>query len=107
MSCVPQFSIDLPLTCLVSFIAEARQGVTPQLIKKGMWISGCMMEKFLPSDAVTISSVPVHYETLKEALDVLEAKVSLMLGDDATAARIDWISLIPIILEIIRIITTK
>lgn len=107
MSCEPKFDTSLPFSCVVSFINEARQGVTPQLIKKGMWIAGCLMEKFLPSDAVTISAVPVHYETLKEALDALEARMVVMMAEDATAARLDWAALIPIILEIIRLITTK
>jgi hypothetical protein len=59
------------------------------------------MEKFVPDDTVSLQS-DVEYDSLESALTAFEAVCEST--PDVTATAIPWAALIPIILEIIRLI---
>ena len=106
MSCAPNFSAELSLSCLIDFVKAARLGVTPSLVKQALWLAGCLMEKFVPDDTVSLQTV-VEYDSLESALDAFDAVMATASAPDVTATSIPWAQLIPIILEIIRLISQK
>jgi hypothetical protein len=101
MSCAPNFSSELSLSCLIDFAKAVRLGVSPSLVKQALWLAGCLMEKFVPDDTVSLQS-DVEYDSLESALTAFEAVCEST--PDVTATAIPWAALIPIILEIIRLI---
>lgn len=103
--CAPVFSKEVSLSCLIDFVKAVRLGPTPSLVKQGLWLAGCLMEKFVPDDTVTVQTV-VEFTDLESALDTFETLLSSESGD-VTATSIPWAQLIPIILEIIRLISKK
>jgi len=106
MSCAPNFSAELSLSCLIDFVKAARLGVTPSLVKQALWLAGCLMEKFVPDDTVSLQTV-VEYPDLESALAAFDAVCESSVTTDVTATAIPWAALIPIILEIIRLISKK
>ena len=103
MSCAPNFSSELSLSCLIDFAKAVRLGVSPSLVKQALWLAGCLMEKFVPDDTVSLNAV--KYDSLESALTAFEAVCEST--PDVTATAIPWAALIPIILEIIRLINKK
>ena len=103
--CAPVFSKEVSLSCLIDFVKAVRLGPTPSLVKQGLWLAGCIMEKFVPDDTVTVQAV-VEFTDLESALDTFETLLQAESGD-VTATSIPWAQLIPIILEIIRLISKK
>jgi hypothetical protein len=101
MSCAPNFSSELSLSCLIDFAKAVRLGVSPSLVKQALWLAGCLMEKFVPDDTVSLQS-DIEYDSLESALTAFEAVCEST--PDVTATAIPWAALIPIILEIIRLI---
>ncbi len=104
--CAPVFSKEVSLSCLIDFVKAARLGPTPSLVKQGLWLAGCLMEKFVPDDTVTVQEV-IEFTDLESALDAFENMIATASTTDVTATSIPWAQLIPIILEIIRLISKK
>jgi hypothetical protein len=116
MSCPSRFATDLPLSCLISLVQQAKEGVSVSLIKQAMWVGGCLLEKFSPSDQPTTMTV---YTTVDEAVEHLDtllermAKSEHVVNTAATQEEVaiaqdavtkDWTVLIPVVLELIRLI---
>ena len=105
-SCAPVFSKEVSLSCLIDFVKAVRLGVSPSLVKQALWLAGCLMEKFVPDDTVTVQAV-VEFDSLESALAAFDAICESSATADVTATSIPWAQLIPIILEIIRLISKK
>ena len=105
MSCTANFNSELSLSCLIDFVKAARLGVSPSLVKQALWLGGCLMEKFVPDDTVSLNAV--EYDSLENALNAFEAVCESSTAPDVTATAIPWAALIPIILEIVRLINKK
>ena len=91
-----------------SFISRAREGVSIQTVKEGLWISGCMMEKFVPSDAPTIQHT---FTDLESCLDTLEQLIAANIDDDVNSKTLgsvkDWTVLIPIFMELTKMLLER
>ena len=46
--CAPAFSKEISLSCLIDFVKAVRLGPSPSVVKQGLWLAGCLMEKFIP-----------------------------------------------------------
>lgn len=103
MSCAPVFSKEVSLSCLIDFTKAVRLGPTPSSIKQGVWLVGCLMEKFVPDDTVTVQAT-IEFTDLESALDALESVLTTE-SSDVTATALPLAALIPLILEIIRLIS--
>lgn len=117
--CAPAFSKEISLSCLIDFAAAVRLGPSPSLIKQGVWLAGCLMEKFVPDDSVSVQEVffktsntsfqqthaSVEFTDLESALDSFESLMATASSPDVTATALPWAALIPIILEIIRLVS--
>ena len=108
MSCTPLFSPDMPLSCILSFISRAREGVSIQTVKEGLWITGCMMEKFVPSDTPTIQS---SFDDLESCLNALEQMIAANIDEDPTSQTLgsvkDWTVLIPTFIELAKMLLER
>lgn len=108
MSCTPLFSPDMQLSCILTFISRVREGVSIQTVKEGLWISGCMMEKFVPSDAPTIQHT---FTDLESCLDTLEQLIATNIDDDVNSKTLgsvkDWTVLIPIFMELAKMLLER
>ena len=102
--CAPVFSKEVSLSCLIDFVKAIRLGPTPSLVKQGLWLAGCLMEKFVPDDSVSVQS-SVEFTDLESALDSFESLMATASSPDVTATALPWAALIPIILEIIRLVS--
>lgn len=106
MSCQAAFPADMPLSCIIGFISRARDGFTPILLRDGLWISGCLTEKFAPTDVPSIQS---SFEDLESALNTLEETINLLTQEDVgtLAGTKDWTIIVPIFLEIIKMLMDR
>lgn len=116
MSCTAQFPAELSLSCIVSLVAEIRNGVTPATIKKALWVSGCLLEKLAPATVPVPSDDEVSISSFVELEDILAAielhintveaaelgEVSAM-GTPVSGTQ-GWEVFIPLILELIKFI---
>jgi hypothetical protein len=102
--CAPAFSKEISLSCLIDFVKAVRLGPSPSVVKQGLWLAGSLMEKFIPDDTVSVQST-VEFTDLESALDTFESVIASASSPDVTATALPWAALIPIILEIIRLIS--
>jgi hypothetical protein len=119
MSCAPQFPNNISLSCVFGLIADLKNGINVQTVKKALWIAGCLIEKVGPptlpqgNDEVGLLSVVDRFDVLVGKLEATayalaeqetDEAVSLALGKAPQASTQGWEVLIPIILEIIKLI---
>jgi hypothetical protein len=116
MSCDAKFPAELSINCIFTLIAELRNGVTPATIKRALWTGGCLMEKLsppslstiFPEDDVSISSFSgLELDALVDQLEAAASSLSVaevgILSTPESGTQ-GWEVLIPIMLEIIKLI---
>lgn len=117
MSCSAQFPNDISLSCVFGLIADIKNGINVQTVKKALWIVGCIIEKVGPP---TLPQKEEEVSTMMFAddIDVLVGKleataynlaeretdeVSVQAAPPVASVE-GWEVLIPIIFEIIKLI---
>jgi hypothetical protein len=108
MSCSAQFPNDVSLSCVLSLVADVRNGVNVQTVKQALWVAGCLLAKLspptLPQDEVgtlNVKDIDDLCADLESAVASLE--VSIASGGPTVGTQ-GWEVLIPIILELIKAI---
>lgn len=120
MSCAPQFPNNISLSCVFGLIADLKNGVNVQTVKKALWIAGCLIEKVGPptlpqgDNEVGLLSVVDQFDVLVGKLEATAYALAQQETDDAVSLALagrppqasieGWEVLIPIILEIIKLI---
>lgn len=106
MSCSAQFPNDVSLSCVLSLVADVRNGVNVQTVKQALWIAGCLLDKLspptLPQDEVgtrNVKDIDDLFADLESAVASLEVSIS---SGGPTVGTQGWEVLIPIILELIK-----
>lgn len=112
MSCSAQFPNDVSLSCVLSLVADVRNGVNTQTLKQALWVAGCLISKLSPpvlpqEDVGTLNVKDVDdlctdLETAAKNLNYV-ADVSIASGGPTVGTQ-GWEVLIPIILELIKAI---
>jgi hypothetical protein len=117
MSCSAKFPAEFSLSCIVTLVAQVRNGITPATVKDALWVAGCLIEKVGPA---TIPPVPLVAVSLFDDDDELELFLDHIVDEcnkltrqadlvEATTASPavgtqGWEVFIPLIFELIKLI---
>lgn len=113
MSCSAKFPADLSLSCILTLVAQVRNGITPATVKDALWVAGCLIEKVGPATLPPLSGLPItlfdEADDLEALLAEIEAKCDKLTTEATTAASPPvgtqgWEVFIPLILELIKLI---
>lgn len=112
MACESQFPAQLQALCVLALIRKTRDGVSLQIAKEWLWVAGCAMETFTPSELPPTSEVQSELpftEALFAKLDELESVVTEfnVQADPAKPAGIPWQIIVPIAMQILQMLLNK
>ena len=108
MSCSAQFPNDVSLSCVLSLVADVRNGVNTQTLQQALWVAGCLISKLSPpvlpqEDVGTLNVKDVDDLCADLETAVASLEVSIASGGPTVGTQ-GWEVLIPIILELIKAI---
>jgi hypothetical protein len=117
MSCSAKFPAEFSLSCIVTLVAQVRNGITPATVKDALWVAGCLIEKVGPATVPPLTGLPItllnEADDLEALLAEIEAECSSLTRQadlvKATSASPPvgtqgWEVFIPLILELIKLI---
>jgi hypothetical protein len=117
MSCSAKFPAEFSLSCIVTLVAQVRNGITPATVKDALWVAGCLVEKVGPATIPPVPLVAVSFfdddDELELFLDHIVDKCNKLTRQadlvEATSASPavgtqGWEVLIPLIFELIKLI---
>jgi hypothetical protein len=112
MSCESKFSSDVSLSCILGLVADIRKGITPATIAQALWVAGCLITKLSPSEVDGTPEAGIASEaSLEDLLNTVELECEGLQREASVAAMASpvadtqgWEVLIPVILEIIKMI---
>jgi hypothetical protein len=117
MSCSAKFPAEFSLSCIVTLVAQVRNGITPATVKDALWVAGCLVEKVGPATLPPLTGLPITLFNEADDLEALLAEIEAECNSltrqadlvEATSASPavgtqGWEVLIPLIFELIKLI---
>jgi len=94
-TCTPKFPNEVQLSCVIALVQEIKaNGLSVETTKSILWIAGSLLEKFKPSDVVSMMAM----------IEKEDPELHKLLVETKT---FPWMELIPLIIQIIQLISKK